>query len=542
MIIAGIHLIALALMLWSESEWISMAAFALTWGLLNFCWLVLLKRPSLAAAFSLAIFVVIVLLSRFKHDTFFLTANFIDVMFIDDDTIRFLLAIFPQLSLMIVAMMLIAIPAMIYAWRVDRFRIRRRFAGPAAALCFSGLAAIAFAAPIGQDQEFINDNYISKFARFGSIAVIDYFTRGLLESDADVVERLKPVDDKCILPRKAPHIVLILDESSFDASQVPNLKLPANYRNHFRSYDGKIRTLQVESVSGPTWYTEYNVLTGLSVRSYGRFADAVTRIAAGRVERGLPHALRRCGYRTFSQYPWLGNFLGARNFHRSTGIEHFMDAKDLGTLEIQPDSFYYDAVVRLIRKERANGPMFVFAYTMANHMPWTYRYRPDLASGWKDPGNPGETDEYLRRQSMSETDYRQLVAKLKKEFQGEPFLVVRFGDHQPYFAKQVIDDAADAAGVARNIADFDQRYYTTYYAIDAINFTPPSLASAINNLDAPYLPLVVLEAAGVPPDPSFAEQKRMFLRCDGRFYSCKDGAESRRFNRLLIEAGLIKGL
>jgi hypothetical protein len=30
-------------------------------------------------------------------------------------------------------------------------------------------------------------------------------------------------------------------------------------------------------------------------------------------------------------------------------------------------------------------------------------------------------------------------------------------------------------------------------------------------------------------------------RCDGRFYSCRDGAEARRFNRLLIDAGLVKG-
>lgn len=32
------------------------------------------------------------------------------------------------------------------------------------------------------------------------------------------------------------------------------------------------------------------------------------------------------------------------------------------------------------------------------------------------------------------------------------------------------------------------------------------------------------------------------LRCNGAFYSCKDGAEARRFNRLLIDAGIIKGL
>jgi hypothetical protein len=32
------------------------------------------------------------------------------------------------------------------------------------------------------------------------------------------------------------------------------------------------------------------------------------------------------------------------------------------------------------------------------------------------------------------------------------------------------------------------------------------------------------------------------LRCNGVFYGCRDGAEARRFNRLLMDAGLIKGL
>ena len=69
-----------------------------------------------------------------------------------------------------------------------------------------------------------------------------------------------------------------------------------------------------------------------------------------------------------------------------------------------------------------------------------------------------------------------------------------------------------------------------------------ALGSALDVLDAPYLPLVVQEAAGLPLDPSFAEQKRILDRCNGLFYGCADGAEARRFNRVLIEAGLIKGL
>ena len=93
---------------------------------------------------------------------------------------------------------------------------------------------------------------------------------------------------------------------------VPGIKLPPGYGGHFRSFDGKTRSLFVEGSGGPTWYTEYNVLTGLSARSYGRLSYYVTRIAAGRVERGLPQALRRCGYKTISLYPAYGAFLSAR--------------------------------------------------------------------------------------------------------------------------------------------------------------------------------------------------------------------------------------
>jgi hypothetical protein len=43
------------------------------------------------------------------------------------------------------------------------------------------------------------------------------------------------------------------------------------------------------------------------------------------------------------------------------------------------------------------------------------------------------------------------------------------------------------------------------------------LPSALDTLDAPYLPFVIQEAAGVPPGPSVSEQKRILQRCDGVF-------------------------
>jgi hypothetical protein len=143
---------------------------------------------------------------------------------------------------------------------------------------------------------------------------------------------------------------------------------------------------------------------------------------------------------------------------------------------------------------------------------------------------------------MSAGDYAAFVAGLKKKFPAEPFLIVRYGDHQPEFSPHILDPGLDEAGVGKKLENYDPSYYATYYAIDAINFEPVKSPAVMETIDAPFLPLVIQEAAGIPLDPSFDEQKQIMLRCKGIFYACKAGAEARRFNRLLIDAGQIQGL
>ena len=540
--LAAIHVTSLGLALWTEYGLEAYLAYALFWGLLNGLFLVVLRRPLAASALSLAFIVLLILLSRLKHDVLSMTVNFVDLMIIDTDTFAFLLAVFPNLAWMVGLAVALVTPIVLLLFWFDPFRARTRTALLGVITCLAGLTGLSVAVTIDPYDEFYDWQYVSKFARSGITAVADYFTHGLFEADATAADRLKPAEGSvCASGRKLPHIVMVFDESSFDISVVPNLKLPSDYRSYFRSFDGNHRTLVVEGAGGPSWYTEYNVLTGLSARSYGRFADVLTRLAAGRVERGLPHALRACGYKTISQYPFWGAFLSARSFQTSTGIEHFLDLKDLGSREVEHDGFYYDAAARVMARERGDRPLFMFTYTAANHFPWSYRFRPALTPSWRDLGNDPETDEYLRRQWMSARDYAEFVGRLKRDFPGEPFLIVRFGDHQPSFARNLIDPRFDDSLQARRIALGDPRFLTTYYAIDTLNFRPANLASALDMLDAPYLPLVVLEAAGVPLDPSFAEQKRIMQRCNGMFYRCAGGAEVRRFNRLLMDVGLIKG-
>jgi phosphoglycerol transferase MdoB-like AlkP superfamily enzyme len=407
-------------------------------------------------------------------------------------------------------------------------------------------------------EPFQGTNHISNLARSGVVAVSRLVSTGWIEADPPASGSLRlaprahavgrtalPSGEKCDAAAKRPHIIMLLDESSFDITAAPGVKVPPGYSDYFKSVDGAQRTMIAEATGGPTWYTEFNVLTGMSARSFGDLKFYVTRIAASRVRRGLPQALQRCGYKTFSLYPTYGDFLSARAFQKGVGVDQFIDMADMGVDEdMQPDKFYFDHALKVFEREQSQqSPVFMFVYLTANHFPWTDVYRPDLTPpGWTPPGNTADVDEYIRRQTMTAKDYGEFTARLKRDYPDQSFLVLRFGDHQPAISQKLIEPGIDQKSLAKRLMATDPRYYSTYYAIDGINYRPHDLSSALETLDAAYIPLVLQEAAGIPLDPSFTEQKSIMLRCNGTFYACRKGAEARRFNRLLIDAGMIKGL
>lgn len=541
--VGSVHVGALVVLWLTEASWFGAALFVLTWGMLNAFWLVLLRRPGVSAALSLLFILVLIELSLFKAAMIWTTISFFDFLIIDADTVAFLLMVFPELRNVIVAAAAVAMPLLAAVWWLDPFRVPRAAAALLGGGCLASAIAMSLAVPEQPWEPFQHVNHVSNFTRSGVLSVSELSMKGWIEADGPSPERFRLAADEACAPQgKLPHIILVLDEASFDITAAPGIKVPPGYERHFQSFDGKTRSFVVEGSGGPTWYTEYNVLTGLSARSYGRLKFYVTRIAAGRVERGLPHALRRCGYRTFSLYPAYGAFLSARRFQKSAGVDRLIDLNEMGGEFVEPDSYYYDQALQLLARERDGKPKFVFVYTVANHFPWDEQWAPELTPGWTGLGNAPDVDEYIRRQTISARDYQQFVDQLKRRFPDEAFLIVRFGDHQPVLSQRILDPWARNDAVGRALMSHDLRYFTTYYAIDAVNFRPVDLSSALDRLEAPYLPLVVQEAAGVPLDATFAEQKRILDRCKGQFYHCGGGVEARRFNRLLIDAGLIKGM
>ena len=373
-LVALLHIAALAIMVATEVDLVAKVAFLLAWAFLNFVCLALVRRPIASGLISLSFIVVLIMLSQFKHEKLWMTVDFVDLMIIDRDTSAFLLAVIPGLRAQLTLAGFIVAMLLAIAWRLDPLRMRLRVSALGGTSCLAALTVLSLSFPTDLYEDFFSQNYVSKFARTGVEAMHELITHGYLDSRSTTAEQLKvPPVAACAPARKLPHIILLHDELNFDITAVPGINVPPGYKNHFRSFDGKARSLIVEGDGGPSWFTEYNVLTGLSARSYGRFADFVTRIAAGRVERGLPASLRACGYKTFTLYPIVRRVperarLPDHDRHRS-----YLDMTDLGAENFEPDSFYFDQAAEIIARERGQRPLFLFVYTVANHFPWDSR-------------------------------------------------------------------------------------------------------------------------------------------------------------------------
>src|ERR1700678_3064068 len=255
--VAAPHLAALAVMLQTETDFSARAGFLLSWGILNLFWIALLRRPALSGALSLLLVVVLILLSRLKHDIAQMTANFVDLMVIDRDTAAFLFTIFPKLRWSVISAMLVTLPLMYALWWLDPFRIRRLPSVAIGLTCLAALAGFSLTFPEEAWRGYFDDGYLSKFSRSGVIAVSDFLQLGFMESDAVTADHLKvPLIDACHPAGQRPNIILVHDESSFDIRQAADVKVPPGYGAHFKSFDGRERKFLAESNGGPSWFTE----------------------------------------------------------------------------------------------------------------------------------------------------------------------------------------------------------------------------------------------------------------------------------------------
>ena len=507
-------------------------------------WIVLaLRRILVASVLVNALVGIVAIVSWAKQQAMDMALHAYDVVFYLSSwaTIDYLWNGFRIHVVALMAAVLATAIAAGVAYRLDATRVSRGSALIAVVVLTvaAGIAA-AFKAERRHDQYYWGDSHISSF--YSSWAeTAEILWRGqLIEAANSAPGPHFAVPTECTTASKPPHIILIHEESVVPPGYFPALRYDHRVDPFFASQDGKVHRMRVETYGGASWITEFAVMTGVSTRSFGGMRQFVQSLMAGKVHDTLPETLTRCGYRNVVFYPLERNFVSYDRFYSSIGLKEVFDSKDQGApSDNERDRFYFanalDEMARHLRQSRQ--PLFTYILTMATHSPYDFVYMPEVDVPGGGPGTDPEMSEYLRRLAMARIDYDELRRELARRFPDEKFLIVHYGDHHPIASRTLLDvsNKLDAEDVS---LPFDSLGFVTYYAVEGINYSPPPLPE-VEVLDVPYLPVVILDAAGLPLSDSFRERQRLLAACKGRYFTCDQRGAILAFHRRLIDSGLV---
>lgn len=312
-------------------------------------------------------------------------------------------------------------------------------------------------------------------------------------------------------PTTRPHIILISQESAFPPS-LYGLPVPEDMAAFF-SGDEKQRNLVVEVFGGQTIISIMSALTGLPSTIFGLHRVYAPRLWRGRIHVSLPRFLKQFGYRTASFVTAESEWMNVGSFYKSLGMDelHEPSAFTAGLhqdLMQKRDAIIYNAVVDHLREKLHSDsePVFVSMETLANHAPYDRGIFDDdnrvrETKTWfqsnMQAGVPSQAVEYMGRLRASIDDFNAFCNRLADHFPKESFLIVHYGDHQPYW----INDLGQ---------QYKDKHFLTYVAVKrlgsgvVVQTLPVPDELPIFNLD-----LLVADRAGLPINGYMAQKTWM---------------------------------
>jgi phosphoglycerol transferase MdoB-like AlkP superfamily enzyme len=537
----AVSLCGLTYYIWRYEAYRHNAVYVSSMTLLIISAIVLVTRRALLAVLLVTAAVAMIrVVAMQKHRKMNMTLHAYDIVFYLSSwpTITFLWSHFRLHFLAFVAAVSTIVVTAVIIFHSDPTRVQRRFS-LCAVLLFGFVAYVS--APAGIEAhywEYFLDNrsLTSFYSSWRDVAHLLW--RGYIFEAAErsLSEPFRQLHE-CHSQSNAPNIILIHHESMVPPSSFLNDSLyDTGLKRLFHSHDGKIHSLHVETYGGASWLTEFSVMAGLSTYSFGSMRPFVQSMMAGNVKASLPETLSRCEYHGSVFYPAQRTFGSSETFYQSIGVADFFDMNDQEAPTLQErDHIYYDNALSYMSEHfrTSEKRLFTFIITMAGHQPYDSPYMPDFEAHGNSPDLDPEVNEWLRRVAMVNEDYSYFKEEISRRFPEELFLLVHYGDHQPIVTRPYMTFDNQNSG-----SKADESAYTTYYAIEGLNYTPPELLE-FDNLDVAYLGLMIMKAANISLTDVYRERERLMHLCEGRYYDCPSRNTILDFHRRLIDSGLV---
>jgi hypothetical protein len=507
----------------------------------------LLRRPRVAFTISTLLLLAIFVASRAKFALVAMNLHAYDLAFyVSSAPVEFFFSAYPRQAWLMILALTMSATALFFVWRRDvprSFTLRRRMQlfGAAFVMAFAGHLPLA-----DRNADFFNERHFALSSFITSLGDLPqlFSNHGFIE----VAPRptIPPVVASAITCKPSttpPDIVLFLNESAMPPGVYPGMAYPPELDLFFKSQDGRVHPLRVETFGGGTWLSDFTALTGLSTYAFGTTRNFVANFMSGRLRHSLPQYLKACGYETAIIYPASAGFAGVGRFYEAIGFDRVIDTSiHRAPDQRQRDAFYLNEVAKIIEAksdQTPRKPKFVVASSMSTHSPWDFRFAPEAQREtdqlrWN---TDVEFDEYLWRLVLAKRDRDQFRERLNKSVPDTKILYVGYGDHQPALAKIPLADNRAIADEGRSWQlDKTSKAFETYFSIDAKGFTPRIPGAHHEITEISYLPVITIQAAGLPLDPVMTRRAWLFDHCKGLYATCPDRASVLAFQRWLVDS------
>lgn len=235
-----------------------------------------------------------------------------------------------------------------------------------------------------------------------------------------------------------PNIMFVQLESFFDPTEVEWLRFSEdpipNLRKLFSEYSTGY--FKVPSVGAGTANTEFEVLTGMSMRFFGPGEYPYKTYVKTNVLESAATALASLGYGTEALHNNGGNFYSRAQVFNNMGFDHYTSKEFMNILQTTPTGWATDDILVpniMEAMDTTEGQDFVFTISVQGH--GDYPTEPTLenpeiiVSGVEDEGKRNAWEYYVNEVYEMDKFIGELIEAV--EARNEPTVLVIYGDHLP---------------------------------------------------------------------------------------------------------------
>lgn len=247
-------------------------------------------------------------------------------------------------------------------------------------------------------------------------------------------------EETTVTAEDAPNIICVLLESFCDPDEIKFLSYNEDPIPTFHKLEEKYSSgyLTVPVVGAGTANTEFEILTGMSMRYFGTGEYPYKTILKKTDCESIASDLASIGYGTHAVHNNGGNFYSRVNAFSMMGFDTFTSKELMNIQSYTPNGSWAtdDILVNETIKTldaTPNQPDFTYTITVGTHGDYPKEpviiNPPFVAEGVDDPEAQNQWTYYINQLNEVDTFMKDLISAVKKR--NEDTVIVFFGDHLP---------------------------------------------------------------------------------------------------------------